>query len=205
MVDLEDFISSQLRAPEDSSTDAQSTLTPDRRPFVIKNFRVYRHATARFNFTTYDIQRDQDLIHCSPNLDEPRDKIAVLVHSPSSTRSCPWAYAIVLGIYHTVIVLPDLTERSIEFLWVRWLEDDPTWVSGPATRTLERVRFASESPVGFVDPQTVIRGCHLIPAFAHGRVVNNWTDSVACFPGGDWSYFYVNRYGAHFNRVSVWY
>ncbi|KAJ3558432.1 hypothetical protein NM688_g934 [Phlebia brevispora] len=159
---------------------------------LIKHERIYRHATLRINFTTYDIQRDQDVIHC---YDDPSgDKIHILVHAPYDSLNFPWRYATVLGVFHAEVLLPDHSERRLEFLWVRWLEIDPTWISGPGTRRLERVQYATEEAYSFLDPATVIRGCHLIPAFHYGRDVDLTARSVAHTPGGDWKYYYVDRF-----------
>ena len=47
----------------------------------------------------------------------------------------------------------------------------------------------------FVDPADILRGCHLLPAFAKGR---SRPDRINFSPiardGEDWKYYYVNRY-----------
>ncbi|KIJ59550.1 hypothetical protein HYDPIDRAFT_33080 [Hydnomerulius pinastri MD-312] len=47
----------------------------------------------------------------------------------------------------------------------------------------------------FVDPADVLRGCHLIPAFASGKL---HPDGVAVSPmahdSEDWKYYYANRF-----------
>ncbi|KAJ3537255.1 hypothetical protein NM688_g6717 [Phlebia brevispora] len=161
----------------------------------IKHDRIYRHATFRVNFTTYDMQRDQDVIHCYE--DRSGDKVHVLVQLPASSSNFPWKYATVLGVFHAQVFLPDRSERRVEFLWVRWLETDPTWIASPATRRLDRVQYVSEDAFGFLDPATVIRGCHLIPAFHHGRDI-----------AGGWKYQYVDRFvdrdmGARFAGIGI--
>jgi hypothetical protein len=50
---------------------------------------------------------------------------------------------------------------------------------------------------GFLDPSNVIRGCHLIPAFADGQTTSLMPykgETFARAPGEleDWSYFYIN-------------
>jgi len=50
---------------------------------------------------------------------------------------------------------------------------------------------------GFLDPDQVIRGVHLIPAFAHGRTDHYMGPSfIHREEDGDtdWRYFYVNMY-----------
>lgn len=157
---------------------------------IIKDERLYRHAYARFNFTTYDLQRDQDVVQWSGS------KRGMLIYSPNADGPHPWCYAIVLGIFHLEAALPNKPPARVEFLWVRWLDIDPSWIAGPSTCNLERVCFAVGDPedcFGFIDPKCVIRGCHLIPAFAHGRTEEYLEPSLAREPEGDWKYYYVTR------------
>ncbi|KAL7281058.1 hypothetical protein ACG7TL_004360 [Trametes sanguinea] len=167
-------------------------------PVIIRHDRVYRHAFAYFNYTTYDLQRDQDIIHPST------DKSDVLVHSPAADSSnCgpsyPWLYARVLGVYHVNVLPPGETQpHRYEFLHVRWFEHDNTHLCGARARRLDRIRFVSDSSgdaFGIIDPAHVIRACHLIPAFHHGRTKEYLPASaLARDPEGDWQYYYVNRF-----------
>lgn len=111
---------------------------------MLRHECIYRHALARFNFTTYDLQRDQDVTHCSQDSAVfPADKSTVLVFNPTSHELVPWEYAIVLGVFHTFVVMPGTADdRRADFLWVRWLERDRSWPHGPSTRRLERLQLA---------------------------------------------------------------
>ncbi|KAI9068226.1 hypothetical protein FKP32DRAFT_1562162 [Trametes sanguinea] len=119
-------------------------------------------------------------------------------------------YAQVLGIYH-VNVLEDITAssgsrpqpRRFDFLHIRWFGRDPDWESGWAAKRLERIGFVPESDEGafdFLDPADVIRGCHLIPAFAEGRTRSLLGRSMLARPASganddsDWERYYVNRF-----------
>ncbi len=114
----------------------------------------------------------------------------------SDDMRLPWIYAAVLGVYHAQVILPDRSAAErVEFLWVRWLDRDMSAPAGPHVRRLRRLSFASVTDrncFGFVDPATVIRGCHVMPAFHYGRantdLSSNWMQS-----GGDWAYYYVSR------------
>ena len=89
--------------------------------------------------------------------------------------------------------------KRVEFLFVRWFQVDNAWKGGPSTKRLDRISFTDEqrgAAFGFLDPDEVIRGVHLIPAFAEGK-----TDELlpgesiarrACEDDEDWRYFYVN-------------
>ena len=72
-----------------------------------------------------------------------------------------------------------------------------SWPPGPPSKTwgdLVLTPMTEEDAYGFVDPSNVLRGCHLIPAFASGRM---HPDSVSISQnardGADWKYYYVNR------------
>ena len=92
------------------------------------------------------------------------------------SRTHPYWYARVLGIYHANIFYGQARKpERMDFLFVRWFGQDVKWNSGPANLRLGRVGFVPSGNIdafGFLDPTLVIRACHLIPAFALGR--NLW-------------------------------
>ncbi|KAI0668987.1 hypothetical protein C8Q78DRAFT_933009, partial [Trametes maxima] len=166
-------------------------------PVAVNHERIYRHATAQINYTSYDVQREQDIIHPSMG------KADVLVYTPledtsSTSPPYPWCYARVLGIYHCNVLPPgELVPIRVEFVYVRWFEPDGT--GGSLTRRLERIRFVpwtdSGDAFGFIDPSHIIRACHLIPAFAHRRTAEYLPLRTQYQEdGGDWKYYYVNRF-----------
>ena len=70
----------------------------------------------------------------------------------------------------------------MDLLWVRWFGRELGYASGWDTRRLHRLGFIPHDQpdaFGFLDPADVIRGIHLIPAFAHGH-------------DEEWVYYYVN-------------
>jgi hypothetical protein len=120
----------------------------------------------------------------------------------------PYWYARVIRIFHAEVRhAPTKTTRELEFLWVRWFGKDPEHSGGFKARRLHRVGFVPDDPIdtkdptrasgafGFVDPANIVRGVHLIPAFAHGRTDELLAPSIVR-PGKDhdedWQYFYVN-------------
>ncbi|PBK93717.1 hypothetical protein ARMGADRAFT_928956 [Armillaria gallica] len=80
--------------------------------------RIYSHATAHFNYTTYDVCHDQDNIHVGKN-GQKRD--IMVMSNDEDPESHPFWYARVLGIYHAN-VLDSGTRfpkpKRMEFLWV---------------------------------------------------------------------------------------
>jgi len=117
----------------------------------------------------------------------------------------PYWYARVVGIFHVDVIHEGPKSQSsnkqrIDFLWVRWFGRDPSFKAGMQARRLHRVGFldaAGPGAFGFLDPTMVLRGIHVIPAFAEGQTSDllRPTHSVARMPLGedqDWQYYYVN-------------
>ena len=116
----------------------------------------------------------------------------------------PYWYARVLGVFHVRVLHTGsaATNRSVqhlEFLWVRWFGTEAGYRHGFKIARLPKVGFVEETDdlaFGFLDPSLVIRGCHLIPAFADGRTsaLLGASQSAARPPGecDDWAAFYVN-------------
>jgi hypothetical protein len=129
-----------------------------------------------------------------------------MVKSPEvGDKTHPYWYAQVLGIYHAVVstthpAAPNHSAKSMQFLWVRWLGIEPGYRSGSRVARLPKIGFVEatdEDAFGFLDPDLVIRGSHLIPAFYSGRTRNLMPydgPTVARSIGemDDWMNFYVN-------------
>ena len=130
-----------------------------------------------------------------------------MVMSPESGEDVHlfW-YAQVLGVFHTQVlhVDPAATNKSvqnIEFLWVWWLGLVPGCQFGFKEARLPKVGFVPHTDplaFGFLDPSLVLRGCHLVPAFADGKTLDLLPvmHSAARSPDEhkDWVAFYVMLY-----------
>ncbi|KAI0365862.1 hypothetical protein BV20DRAFT_1027357 [Pilatotrama ljubarskyi] len=194
--------------------DTASGYTPgDRAQVGFYNNRVYWHRVLRVNYTTYDRRRTQESINPRSHPD-----ILLLASPGSEDQAHPYWYARVLRILHVNVCFlardgraPGVSERTrVDVLWVRWFHLDTSTPGGFQTRRLHRLQFvpcsSDQEPFGFVDPAAVVRGAHIIPAFAHGR-----TDSLLPGPslarqaiagkrfpteqpaeGADYCYHYVN-------------
>ncbi|KAG8942397.1 hypothetical protein FRC04_003762 [Tulasnella sp. 424] len=166
----------------------------DRDHVIILNNLLYQVSKIRINFTTYNVQRDQDIIN--PSIPS---RSFIMVKAPDTEDSCFW-YARVLGIYHLqVIHAPSGIHkpRSLEVLWIRWLGDDPEYTGGLARRKLERVGYVPEGngAFGFLDPALVLRGAHLIPSFHFDKTEDLLQRSKYWdTKDGDWVNFYVNPF-----------
>jgi hypothetical protein len=150
----------------------------------------------RIHYTTYDLKREYDTIN-------PRTHGDVMVLSGETSPSHPYWYARVLGIYTMEVLLQGRgggqpVKHYVEVLWVRWLAVLQGWKSGMKYARLPKVAFVEESDpdaFGFLDPGQVIRGAHLIPAFASNRGVSSLRQGKSfARPGGeldDWEEHYV--------------
>ncbi|KAJ7116991.1 hypothetical protein C8R44DRAFT_627458, partial [Mycena epipterygia] len=159
--------------------------------------RIHAHATAAFNYTTYDVRRDQDTINSKT------ERCHIIVKSDETSEdgltAHPYWYAKVLGVFHANIHTPDSRHpRRYDFLWVRWFGRDPEWNSGTRHLRLDRVGYVPEhepEAFGFLDPAHVLRACHLVPAFALGRTTSLLGPSKARdATNGDWINYYVMRF-----------
>lgn len=162
--------------------------------------RIYSAKVLRVNYTTYDMRRGQDSMN-------PRTHCDVMVLSSEVGPNVhPYWYARVLGIFHAKVLHlgPKSHNHSIqhmEFLWVRWFGIEPGYQSGSKHAHLPKIGFVPDTmeennAFGFLDPSLVIRGCHLVPAFASGRtseLLETQSPSAARPLGetDDWSNFYV--------------
>jgi hypothetical protein len=163
---------------------------------------MYRHNLMRLNYTTYDVRRAQDVIHPSTS----HCNIMLLGQASSMTDSDaseqhPYLYARVLGIYHVNATyigpgMIDYRSHRIDFLWVRWYQ----CVDETSSRciSLDRVCFppmAEPDAFGFVDPDDVLRCCHIIPHFAQGlRHLDGKGVSHCAQDNLDWRFYYINRW-----------
>ncbi|KDQ61193.1 hypothetical protein JAAARDRAFT_124840, partial [Jaapia argillacea MUCL 33604] len=134
---------------------------------------IYVHRTMRINFTMYDVWRGHDNIN--PNTH--RCDVMVLAREDDGEgEPHPFWYARVLGIHHVNVVELDGTgiippPQQMDFLHVHWFGQDPDWRSGWKAKQLDQLGFipeTNEDTFGFLDPEDVVCGCHLIPAYAHG-------------------------------------
>jgi len=111
-------------------------------------------------------------------------------------------YARVLGVYHANVIytgpgMRDYEARRFDFLWVRWYDILDPASSGWSNSRLDLVRFPpmnGEDAFGFVDPKDVLRGCHIMPAFAEGKRHGDGVGISRCARDGkDYHYYYVGR------------
>lgn len=169
---------------------------------------LYRHNVLQIQYTTYDCRQGTDTIN--PNTSR-KDFMCLREQdgsnqSPSGkpqTGGTQYVYGRVLGVFHTNVVYGgsgslDYRRRPFQFLWVRWYTP---LVEEKNPRRLNRLKLNPTSEPnswGFLDPATVLRGAHLIPRFATGRVYEEEGQqrkilSKAAQEHMDWKEYYINQ------------
>lgn len=186
-----------LSAGED---DSSSPLAQDWLSVLLRNDRMYRHSIMRINYTTYDVRRDEDVIHTGTS----HCNVMVLSSDTSTSNGHPFWYARVLGIFHANVIYigqgnNDYSPRRLEFLWVRWYEVEH---HAKHTHELDRVHFPSvahSDSFGFLDPADVLRSCHVIPLAKMGLKypVSGVGISALSQDDKDWNAYVINRYEPH--------
>ncbi|KAG1834042.1 hypothetical protein DFJ58DRAFT_719381 [Suillus subalutaceus] len=127
--------------------------------------KIYHHNIARFNFTTYNIRRAQDII----NPRTPHCNIMILkCHDDHNDGLCNnYCYSKVLGIHH-------VNTRTLGRVCL--------------------MPLSNHNELGFVNPAVVLRACHIIPAFSRGQHnPNECGISPLAGDKNDWYEYYVNR------------
>ena len=142
----------------------------------------------------------------------PRTHPFIILPSPETeVGAYPFWYACVLGIFHADVQHTGLNRdngrdfhfKKLEFLWVRWLGVVPDYACGRKQAKLPKIGFVPDSDefaFGFLDPSLVIRGCHLIPAFADSRTsallqTRGPTEARQMLGiDDDWASYYVGMY-----------
>ncbi|KAF7294709.1 hypothetical protein MIND_01008200 [Mycena indigotica] len=189
---LKSHLRQRLLNLEDNDIDTQFN-DEELISIVIQGDLIYTHATLRVNYTTYDVQRDQDVLN-------PRTRKFLIVHAQDPEDHHRYWYGELLGIFHCYAVLADQPRKAerMEFLWVRWLQRDISYPCGFREKRLPRLSympFQSPDAFGFLDPRDVVRGAHLIPAFHHGRTRDYLPKSAILRRtehDEDWKYYYSN-------------
>lgn len=210
---LKDILKKEALTRETISVESYSDLLKDNSAHTSQLFfkqdRLYKHRIFKINYTTYDVRRAQDVIN--PNTSH-MDIMVLNGISDESGEEQPqrFLYARVIRIYHCNVVFTgpgslDYQPRRMEFLWVRWFQ--PSSPVGWGSRRLECVTFypvEHEHAFGFLDPNDVLRSCHILPRQALGKSEHLGLSNLAK-DNDDWKYYYVNRYLLYpcYNNIGI--
>jgi len=181
----------------DYDGDERSFSPEDRNGLRLTNHQIVKSKIFQVNYTTYDIHRDQDVIRPGSN-----SSVVMTLSREINPAVHRFWYAQVVCAFHIQVhfCLGGISQpkRGMEVLWVRWFGVDPDHRWGFKQARLPKISFVPDSndAFGFLDPSLVIRGCHIIPAFADGRtdLLMPRGPSLSRRPGevDDWRAFYVN-------------
>ena len=179
----------------------------DRSKVQFINNRIFKHKVMRVNYTTYDLRRAQDSLNSRTHADFMTLQPPHL-DSELAGDQFPYRFGRIIGIFHAMVLYNagpgsrNNEPQHMEFLFVRWFTTDDGHRGGWKLKQLHRIKFVDQDDdaFGFLDPQDIIRGVHLIPAFHHGRTSDLLSPSLIARPGSDndedWKYFYVNMWVA---------
>lgn len=126
-----------------------------------------------------------------------------MVLSQDSSSSHPYTYGRVIGLFHVDIAYtgPGLIAhhmQRLDVVWVRWFQVEPNSSQYFIKKRLPQVKFihySDPSAFGFLDPELIIRGVHIIPSFAQGQTNKLLPASLVRFPtesDKDYEWYYVN-------------
>lgn len=183
----------------DYSGDEHDFSDEDRNQVIIVNNQLREHSILQINYTTYDMRREQDSIN-------PRTHADVLMfsHENDDDRH-PYWYARVIKIFDVDVwyraqgATSAQASTRMNVLFVRWFGRDIEYKAGWSAKRLYRVGFFKHDDpegFGFIDPDQVVRGAHLIPGFEHGRTDTQLGHAFGCATdddNADFKYFYVNQ------------
>jgi hypothetical protein len=140
--------------------DEHQFTAEDRRTIHFSKNWIYHHKCIRFNYTTYDLRRNQDSV--SP---QRRADVMVLSHEEDPANPHPYWYARVIGIFHVFIQTWDPVTRKFsepqrfDVLHVRWFGRNLSVPAGWRAKRLHHIGFLPASDpdaFGFLDPTQVI-------------------------------------------------
>lgn len=203
---LKQHLLSRMQQNLQVASDQQASSSKvDAQPIYFKGERIYNHKIIRFNYTTYDVRRSQDVVnpgtsHCNVMLLSGTTGAPFPEESPNTVSALrhPYIYAKVLGIFHANVIytgpgMVDYSPTRMNFLWVRWYKHQG--VENPDR--FDQLYFppiTAEGAFGFVDPADVVRGCHIIPRFSKGkRHPSGVGFSRLAGDSRDWLVYYIGR------------
>jgi hypothetical protein len=195
---LKNHLLARLRGLEYSG-DEYAFSDEDRSQVILANNQLYEHSILRINYTTYDLRREQDSMNPRNHAD-----IMMLSHENDEDRH-PYWYARIIKVFHVNVWYygpggSQAAPTRMHVLFVRWFGRDVAFKAGWSAKRLHRIGFFSRDDpdsFGFVDPDQVIRGVHLIPGFAYGQTDTRLGRSFVRPPEDkdmDYMYYYVNQY-----------
>jgi hypothetical protein len=190
-VKLKDHLLARILSKQ-YDTEPPTFTTKDHNELYIAEDRLEQRYSMSVYHTTYDLRRGKDRVNM-------RNRLHIMTLSRDGVH--PYAYARVLGIYRLDVLhgptMPD--EVTMHVLWVRWFKIDETHRAGWKAKRLYQIKFVpalEDGAFGFIDPDDIIRGSHLIPGFKLGHRTHSTSDPASIWDPeekSDWKTYYVNQ------------
>ncbi|KAF9778070.1 hypothetical protein BJ322DRAFT_1015103, partial [Thelephora terrestris] len=173
-------------------TDPPTFTNEDRDRLYISEDRLEQRYGMNIYYTTYDLRRGKDRVNM-----KNRSHVMTL----SQDDDHPYAYAQVLGIFKLDVLHGPTTpdEVRMDVVWVRWFKIDETHRAGWKSKRLYRLKFVpplEDGAFGFLNPDDIIRGTHLVPGFSLGHRTLSPTNPTSEWNPKkefDWEAYYVNQ------------
>ena len=129
---LHNHLLARILGCEFNGSNDHSFTDKDQASIRFNHGRIYKHKTARINFTTYDLRQEQDSI----NPRTEHQDIMVLTREDASCKEYHlYWYTCVIGIFHADVY--HIGEKSttdepykMDFLWVHWFGLDESHRGG---------------------------------------------------------------------------
>ena len=166
--------------------------TKDHDELYIAEDRLEQRYSMSIYYTTYDLRRGKDRVNM-----RNRSHIMTLSHD----RIHPYAYTRVLGIFRLDILHgPTMSgEDRMDVLWVHWFKIDKTHRAGWKAKQLYQIKYIpalEDDTFGFLDPNDIVRGSHLIGGFNLGHQSHSPSDPASTWDPekeSNWKTYYVNQ------------
>ena len=164
----------------------------------IRDNRIFNHQILRLFYTTYDVRREEDVIH----IDTPQCNVMVLNREYAKktwATEHPYIYGKVNGVFHANVsfvgTLPDgsrdYSQHRLDFVWIHWYRLLAPMKEFELDR-LSLTTLDNSSALGFVDPVQVLRAVHIVPRYSQGKVGEQLRSRVVSNLEF-WKEYYVNR------------
>ena len=149
---------------------------------------------------TYDLWRGQDLVNPCTHAD------IIVLSNEETVAPYPYWYACVIGIFHVFMqyTSPEtqdaIVPQHFDLLWVQWFARNQNVKFGWEVQHLPLMGFYpgdEEDVFGFINPDNVIQGVHLMPAFCYGCTSALLQRSIVwqvSKNNEDWDWYFVNLY-----------
>ena len=144
--------------------DEQEYTYAERNTLEIVDNRLYIHKTLQINYTSYDLQQQQDVINPVTHLN------VMLLFCEDREDIHPFWYAHIVKIFHVMVrhlwSTPQVEHtpsepQHMDILWVRWFGLDANVQGGWSKKHLHGVSFIpwdKPGPFGFLDPARSLGG-----------------------------------------------